>query len=1112
MGRYSFVVGLFPPRLSAGLSRRFQPAPTARGRPHIAVPVLPPQASKKRCGTRTSRIKWGTILREMAKRKPKTPPQPRDLPPGVRLLRVLREPDTVFDLAWSPDGRSLISANNDGSVGVWEWETSAVRRALKGHSSSVKCVAVTPDGKSIISGGNDAKICVRDLGSGEATRTLEVGKGVDGVALTSQGRTLIAGCLDDAVQVWDLKSGKRKQTWRGHEGWVRSVAVTPDGQLAVSGSEDNTVRVWDVRSGKALHTLEGHVDSVWAVAIAPDGRHAISGGSDKTIRIWDLKIGRSVRTLEGHTESVRGVATTPAGQWIGSCDSSGTVHLWEFATGRAVGFGGEAETSRWVGHAAAFHPNGSLLATRGGEEANLIHIWEIDFAALRNHIYQADETVPYTTARLALVGDSGVGKSGLGWLLAHNEYKEHDSTHGQRFWVIDELCSTLDDGTVCEAVLWDLAGQPDYRLVHALFLDEVDLGLLLFDPSQREQPLSGVEYWLKQLQHAEESRSKSRPQRRTILVGARIDRGSATLTDDELNGFCRQHGIRGEYIATSAKQGTGIDELKARIRQLLTWQDFSTTVTTKTFKRVKDYVLRLKESAEEKRVLVTPAELRGLLQAEDEEWQFSDDEMMTAVDRLADHGYVTRLRQTSGEESILLAPDLLTNLASSMVLEARRHPRGFGLLEEAKLLAGEYPFGELDKLEKADQGTLLDAAARLFVRQTLCFRESVNDKGVLIFPSLINEKRPSDAEADKTDDVSYRIIGAVENVYASLVVQLGYTNAISRDHHWQKQAQFEMGEGQVCGFRRIDERQGEIELVLYYDRKTLPKARTEFQETFEWFLSRCPRVEIECLPVVDCPKCKRRQQRNVVLSWINEKQRHFFCNGCGKQLQTPKAVAIGAAVARAFPEAVERSGQVALARTKYEEALSWVKSFRHERGDEAKPSCFISYAWGTAKLEKWVLELAKDLRAADIDVIFDRWASGPGKDINRFIQRIDEADFVAAVGTAAYLKKYKAEDQGAVVAAELGMITTRLGGKRSQREGVMPLLRTGTKAKSFPALFGSSVHLDFRKETTHFARLFELILAIHKIPLDRPQVEEFRAMLTPERGLSARASAASSGG
>ena len=596
----------------------------------------------------------------MAKRKQKAPKQPPNLPPGVRLVRVLKEPGVVFDLAWSPDGRYLVSANRDHSVGVWEWEKGKERRALKGHTSLVLGVAVAPDGSSVVSGCGDQTIRVWDMQSGATSRTLKANAAVTDIALSSQGQTLVAGCMDGQVQIWDLDSGVRRHVVEVKGGLLGGADVTPDGKLAVSVGGDHDVRVWEVGSGDCVHVLKGRAGSVWSLTVAPDGRHAVSGADDKTVRIWNLHTGANIRTLEGHTAGLQGLAITPDGKWIASYDKSGTVRLWEFATGRAVGLSGEAETEPLPGHAVAFHPNGSLLATRGGAGANLIHIWEIDFAALRRHIYQTDDTVPYTTARLALVGDSGVGKSGLGWLLAHNEYKEHDSTHGRRFWVIDDLGCTREDGTVCEAVLWDMAGQPDYRLVHALFLDEVDLGLLLFDATAREGQLSGVKYWLKQLKHAEQSRSKNRPERQTVLVGARIDRGSPTLTEEELNEFCQQHGIAGEYIATSAKQGSGIDELKARIRQLLAWENFSTTVTTKTFKRVKDFVLRLKESSDDNRVLVTPAELRKRLEAQ--KLSSSDDEMMTAVDRLADHGYVTRLRRTSGEESILLQPDLLTNL------------------------------------------------------------------------------------------------------------------------------------------------------------------------------------------------------------------------------------------------------------------------------------------------------------------------------------------------------------------------------------------------------------------------------------------------------------------
>ncbi|HMQ33980.1 MAG TPA: hypothetical protein PKD53_24825, partial [Chloroflexaceae bacterium] len=111
----------------------------------------------------------------------------------------------------------------------------------------------------------------------------------------------------------------------------------------------------------------------------------------------------------------------------------------------------------------------------------------------------AVESTHYTTAKVVLVGDSGVGKTGLGWRMAKGEFKEHASTHGQQFWVVGELGKTRADGTQCEAVLWDLAGQHVYRPIHSIFLDDVDTALVLFDPSNRPDPLKGAQFWLEQL-------------------------------------------------------------------------------------------------------------------------------------------------------------------------------------------------------------------------------------------------------------------------------------------------------------------------------------------------------------------------------------------------------------------------------------------------------------------------------------------------------------------------------------------------------------------------------------------------------------------------------------
>ncbi|HEV2706542.1 MAG TPA: TIR domain-containing protein [Pyrinomonadaceae bacterium] len=685
-----------------------------------------------------------------------------------------------------------------------------------------------------------------------------------------------------------------------------------------------------------------------------------------------------------------------------------------------------------------------------------------------------------------------MGKTGLGWRIAHREFKEHPSTHGQQFWVIDELGATRADGTQCEAVLWDFAGQPDYRLIHALFLDDVDLALVMFDPGNRVEPLKGVEYWLKQL-------SRPRAQAcRTILVGARIDRGSPTLTGDELEEFCRQNNIDGRYIGTSARTGEGVAELLKRVKELVAWEDKTATVTTATFKRIKEYVLALKENARRREILVSPVELRKRLQKTDKKWQFSDAEMMTAVSHLANHGYTMVLRQSSGEESVLLTPDVLANLASSFVLEARRDPKGLGVLNEERVLQGGYKFPELSKLKEPEKDILLDAATVLFLEHAMCFRETLGTQTFLVFPALINQKRPHLDNQRTVDDVSYKVSGAVENVYAALVVLLGYTNTFTRTNQWQNQAQYETSEGELCGFRQVEEREGESEFVLYFGEGAT-RSRLLFQGLFEQFL-RGRDVSIIRYPCVLCPKCGYRQRRELVVSRIDEGKGFLYCGECGKKIMLPKA-GEPLALTHGERESLDAQQGVARRRKNYETALTHVKALMRDRGVETKaPVCFISYACGKGAHERWVETLAKDLRNAGVEVVFDRWHSPPGSSIAKFIERIVPSDFVAVVGTPGLRQKYETETADPVVDAELRLINTKLRKRTKERERVLPLLLDGTIEDSFPPLFEDSVCIDFRREESYFVNLFDLVLRLHHIRFDDNAVIDLRESMRREAG------------
>ena len=124
----------------------------------------------------------------------------------------------------------------------------------------------------------------------------------------------------------------------------------------------------------------------------------------------------------------------------------------------------------------------------------------------------------------------------------------------------------------------------------------------------------------------------------------------------------------------------------------------------------------------------------------------------------------------------------------------------------------------------------------MFIEHNICFRQSLGSETYLIFPSLINQNKPPTEDIPTVDGTAYSASGATENVYASLVVLLGYTNTFTRTNQWRNQAQYEMEKEQLCGFRLLEEREGEIDLVLYFGTGADLSTQQLFQGLFEKFL------------------------------------------------------------------------------------------------------------------------------------------------------------------------------------------------------------------------------------------------------------------------------------
>ncbi len=299
----------------------------------------------------------------------------------VQLVREIPVDSTLFDAAYSPDGRYALVGGHD-AADLWELSTGALAHRYKRQTGSIQAVAFSPDGEMIATAAGDGTVCIWQTQTGQLLHNHHENRAyVRSVSFSPDGLSIASGDDSGSVVVWDIQERKTRFRTSGLRGSINAIDFTPSGDGIVTGGDDGVVRVWNAHSGELQLLINLRLGWNKDVDVSPCEEYILSSYVNWPVILSDLHTGRELGRFkrDGSGPQLRMFQSICFGRHSGIAllgSHSGGVTLWNVSKWKEIAY--------FLAHkdnleGVAFAPEGPTFITIGsdGNGAYSIRHWRV---------------------------------------------------------------------------------------------------------------------------------------------------------------------------------------------------------------------------------------------------------------------------------------------------------------------------------------------------------------------------------------------------------------------------------------------------------------------------------------------------------------------------------------------------------------------------------------------------------------------------------------------------------------------------------------------------------------------------------------------------------------